>query len=78
MRSLTGAVVGAFAVTGVRQALLALERGVDVGGVGISLPGGAQEITLAIILLLILTFRPQGLVGDNEMTLSGGARDSGK
>lgn len=75
MRSLTGAVVGAFAVTGLRQALLALERGVELGGVSISLPGGAQEIALAIILLLILTFRPQGLVGDNEMTLFRGARD---
>lgn len=68
MRSLTGAVVGAFVVTGVRQILIALERGVDLGGFTLSLPGGAQEITLAIILLLILTFRPQGLLGDNEIT----------
>jgi branched-chain amino acid transport system permease protein len=68
MRSLTGAVVGAFVVTGVRQILIALERGLDLGGFTLSLPGGAQEITLAIILLLILTFRPEGLLGDNEIT----------
>lgn len=67
MRSLTGAVVGALVVTGVRQALIALERGIDVGDTTLSLPGGTQEVVLAIILLLILTFRPQGIVGDAEM-----------
>jgi hypothetical protein len=29
-----------------------------------------QEITLAVVLLLILVYRPQGIVGDRELGLS--------
>jgi ABC-type branched-subunit amino acid transport system permease subunit len=28
-----------------------------------------QEITLAIVLLLILVYRPQGIIGDRELGL---------
>ena len=71
MRSLTGAVVGALVVAAVRQLLITLEHGVDIGATTISLPEGSQEIALAVILLVILTFRPQGLVGDHELGMTG-------
>jgi ABC-type branched-subunit amino acid transport system permease subunit len=29
-----------------------------------------QEITLAVILLLILIYRPQGIIGDRELGLA--------
>ncbi len=67
MRSLTGAVVGPLVVSAVRELLRAFERGFDVGGTKISGPQGTQEIWLAVILLVILIFRPQGLVGDREL-----------
>jgi branched-chain amino acid transport system permease protein len=67
MRSLTGAVVGTLVVSAVRELLRAFERGIDVGNLNIHAPEGTQEIWLAVILLVILIFRPQGLVGDREL-----------
>ncbi|MCW5623580.1 MAG: branched-chain amino acid ABC transporter permease [Burkholderiales bacterium] len=67
MRSLTGAVVGTLAVTATREILRSLERGVDLGTLHWQAPQGSQEIVLALILLGILVFRPEGLVGDREL-----------
>jgi branched-chain amino acid transport system permease protein len=66
MRSLTGAVVGTLVVSAVRELLRAFERGADFNGVNIHAPEGTQEIWLAMVLLAILIFRPQGIVGDRE------------
>ena len=67
MRSLTGAVVGTLAVSGVREVLRAFERGLDFRGTTLQIPQGSQEIVLALAFLLILVFRPQGIVGDYEL-----------
>ncbi len=67
MRSLTGAFVGTAVVTIVSEVFRSIERGVDLGGVTLSAPPGLQEIGLALILLLILIFRREGLVGDFEL-----------
>ncbi len=66
MRSLGGAIVGALFVVAVREVVQVIERGIDLGGRVISAPEGSREIVLALILLGILIFRPQGLVGDRE------------
>jgi len=67
MRSLTGAIVGTLAISAVRELLRAFERGFSVAGTSIHIPLGTQEIVLALALLLILVFRPQGIVGDYEL-----------
>jgi len=67
MRSLTGAFVGTAVVTVVSEVFRSIERGIDLGGFVISAPPGLQEIGLAAILLLILIFRREGLVGDFEI-----------
>src|SRR6185369_5770605 len=67
MRSLTGAFVGTAVVTVVSEVFRSIERGVDLGGFTLSAPPGLQEIGLALILLLILIFRRDGLVGDFEI-----------
>jgi branched-chain amino acid transport system permease protein len=67
MRSLTGAIVGTLAISAIRELLRAFERGFDVAGTTIHIPLGTQEIVLALALLLILVFRPQGIVGDYEL-----------
>src|SRR5262249_33613979 len=67
MRSLTGAFVGPAGVTAVCEVFRSIERGLDIGGLSISAPPGLQEIGLALILLLILIFRRDGLVGDFEI-----------
>ena len=67
MRSLTGAFVGTAVVTIVSEVFRSIERGIDLGGFTVSAPPGLQEIGLALILLLILIFRRDGLVGDFEI-----------
>ena len=67
LRSLTGAVVGTLSVMVVRELLRSLEQGVSIAGHDVSLPNGVQEIGLALVLLAILIYRPQGLIGDREL-----------
>ncbi|HSY87994.1 MAG TPA: branched-chain amino acid ABC transporter permease [Verrucomicrobiae bacterium] len=67
MRSLTGAFVGTAVVTIVSEVFRSIERGIDLGGFILAAPPGLQEIGLALILLLILIFRRDGLVGDFEI-----------
>ena len=59
-RSLTGAVVGAVAISAIVEALRQLEVGVDLGAATLSVPLGAQELGVAVVMLLILIFRPSG------------------
>ncbi len=66
-RSVTGAVVGTLFISLTRVIFQTMERGVDVGSTSLQFPQGSGEIVLAVILLSVLIFRPQGLVGDNEL-----------
>ena len=79
MGSVTGAVVGVFAVTIFVEFFRYLEAGVPMGGSTVSLPEGSQEIALGIGMALILIFMPKGLTGSRELRLrlpKGGARRS--
>ncbi|SEH89629.1 branched-chain amino acid ABC transporter permease [Paracoccus alkenifer] len=67
LRSLTGAVVGALFVAALRECIQVFERGISVGDNLLQAPEGTREIVLAIVLLSILIFRPQGLVGELEV-----------
>jgi branched-chain amino acid transport system permease protein len=66
-RSLTGAVVGALAISGIVEALRQLEDGVALGAVTLAVPLGAQELGVALLMLLILIFRPAGIMGGHEI-----------
>jgi branched-chain amino acid transport system permease protein len=70
LRSLTGAVVGTLVVAAVRGFLRTLEQGFHFGSATLQVPQGMQEITLAVVLLLILVYRPQGIIGDRELGLA--------
>jgi branched-chain amino acid transport system permease protein len=70
LRSLTGAVAGTLVVAAIRGFLRALEQGIHIGGANFQVPEGVQEIILAVVLLLILVYRPQGIVGDRELGLT--------
>jgi branched-chain amino acid transport system permease protein len=67
MRSLTGAVVGVAVVSTVSEIFRTIEKGISIGDMTLSAPPGLQEIALALMMLLILIFRPQGLIGDYEL-----------
>jgi branched-chain amino acid transport system permease protein len=70
MGSITGAVVGVFAVTVFVEFFRYLEAGVPMGGETVfSLPEGSQEIALGLGMALILIFMPQGLTRSKELRL---------
>ncbi len=67
--SLSGAVMGVLALSIAVEALVRLEKGVTVGAATFALPPGSQEIILAVAMILILIFRPAGLMAGREVML---------
>ncbi len=68
MQSMTGAVVGVIIVSLLSELLRNLERGIDIGAFAVPPLYGASQIVLGIILILIMIFRPTGVVGDLELS----------
>lgn len=66
-RSLTGACTGVLLVSAVQEVFRSIERGIDLGIATLSAPPGLQEIALALILLIVLIARPDGIMGDREI-----------
>lgn len=69
MGSLSGAVLGVLILSSLIQALRWLEAGVQIGDTTFALPGGVQEIGLGVVMILILMFRPTGIMGNRELNL---------
>ncbi len=69
-RSLTGACTGVLLVSAVQEIFRSIERGFELGPMTVSAPPGLQEIALALILLLVLIARPDGIMGDAELDAS--------
>lgn len=67
MNSLTGAVMGVVVLSLIIQVLRWLEKGVVVGSATVSIPNGTQEVAIGIIMIVILMFRPAGLMGNREV-----------
>ena len=69
MQSLTGAILGVFLVTLASEVLRNLERGIDLGAFAVPPLYGAAQIVLGVIFILIMIFRPTGIMGDRELKL---------
>lgn len=67
--SLSGAVIGVLALSIAVEGLVRLEKGLTVGATTFALPPGSQEILLAIAMIVILIFRPAGLMAGREVML---------
>lgn len=67
--SLWGAVVGALLVTGVNSLLNEMENSLDFGPFTIDLPGGSRLIILAVLMALVVMFRPLGITRGREFAL---------
>lgn len=74
-RSLTGAVLGTAVVAAVGELLRRGEQGVSLGPIDLSLPAGINQFTLAALLLAVLLFRPQGILGGKEIPWPWRGRD---
>jgi branched-chain amino acid transport system permease protein len=69
INSITGAIVGAAVVTVLNELLRRVENGVNVLGVHISAPTGISAAVLGIALILMLRWRPEGLLSAYELQL---------
>jgi len=69
MKSLAGAVVGVVVVSTIVDLFRRLEAGVSLGETTVTIPAGTQELVLATLMLVILIFRKDGLMGRREFGL---------
>jgi len=65
--SVSGAVVGTFVVTVAREGLRAIENYVNILQIFPEGFFGFTEVVLAIVLILILVYRPSGILGSQEL-----------
>lgn len=64
--SLSGAVTGVLVLSCLIEALVRMERGVEIGDVAFALPSGAQEILIGVVMIIVLIVRPTGLMGGRD------------
>jgi branched-chain amino acid transport system permease protein len=67
--SVSGSVIGVFIITVLSEILRNAERGLDIGSVHIPPIYGASQILMAIMFILIIVFKPTGLMGGREIDL---------
>jgi len=67
MKSLAGAVFGAVIVSVIVHVFRRMEAGVSIGEATLSIPAGTQELLLATLMLVILIFRKDGIMGRREI-----------
>lgn len=67
-----GALVGAFVLIGLQEAL----RFVNIGGGSGSLAGGIQTALEGLLLILIIRFRPQGILPEKPVALPASLRET--
>jgi branched-chain amino acid transport system permease protein len=68
MQSLTGAVAGAIVIAALTELFRQIEIGYSIGHTTIAAPPGLGDATLALVMLLIILFRPKGLAGGKEIS----------
>ena len=72
--SLAGAVVGTIVMTALTEVMHLAEAGVEFAGTTFSFPLGLGDVVLALVMLLIILFRPKGIMGGRELTWFFGRR----
>ncbi|RVA36783.1 branched-chain amino acid ABC transporter permease, partial [Mesorhizobium sp. M7A.F.Ca.US.001.01.1.1] len=76
MGSLTGAVVGVICVSLLSEVLRSVERGFTIGDFAVPALFGASQIVLGFIFILVMIFRPKGIMGDRELTFGSTQRSA--
>lgn len=65
--SVTGAVAGAALITAVSEVLRRAERGFWIGPIEVPELPGLVQLVVAVLIILVLIFRPVGLLGRSEL-----------
>ncbi len=66
MTSLAGAVTGTIVISALSELLRRVEGGLDLGPIELAARPGLRDVGLALLMLVILIFRPAGLTGGRE------------
>lgn len=77
-RSLAGAAVGTMVMSTLAELMRILEAGVSLGATTIAAPLGLGDVVLALAMLLIILFRPKGLMGGREIPWPFGEAAAGR
>ena len=67
MTSLAGAVSGTIVISALSELLRRVESGFDLGPFELAAKPGLRDVGLALLMLVILIFRPGGLTGGREL-----------
>jgi branched-chain amino acid transport system permease protein len=67
MNSLSGAVIGTVVISGLLEALYRLEDGFSVGALSVREHPGLSGLGLAVVMIAILIFRPDGITRGREI-----------
>jgi branched-chain amino acid transport system permease protein len=71
LSSVSGSVVGVVLITVLSELLRNAERGFDLGFLRLPPIYGASQILMAVMFILVIVFRPSGLLGGKEIDLGG-------
>ena len=70
MGSISGSIVGTVSITVLSEILRNAERGVNLGVFVVPPVYGASQVVMAVLFVLVIVFRPKGLLGDREINFS--------
>lgn len=76
INGVSGALVGSAVVTVINEVFRRVENGVDLFGLHVSAPTGIASAVLGVALILMLRWRPEGLLSAYEVQLGRRARDA--
>jgi len=66
-KSLAGAVSGVIVLSAVAESFRQLEEGITIGSTTVSIPNGLEEVVVAVIMVVILILRPNGIMDGAEI-----------
>jgi branched-chain amino acid transport system permease protein len=69
MGSITGSVIGALIMTILPQFIIPFERGGSFFGFELPALHGLTQIVTALILIIVMLIRPEGIAGSKELTM---------
>ena len=69
--SVSGSVIGVLVITVLSELLRNAERGFDLGFLRLPPLYGASQILMAVLFILVIIFRPAGLLGGREIDVRG-------